>query len=156
MARRFRAVLELHGEGTATSISIPFDVQKVFGKRGRVAVRGTLNCVPYRSSVFRMGDAPYFMVVNRRMREEAGVAAGQTVAVVMERDDEPRTVEVPADLEAALQADRGALRAWERLSFTHRREHVEAITGARRPETRARRIAKAVEQLSSSSPANAK
>ena len=151
MAKRFRAVLERHGDGTVTSISIPFDVPAVFGKRGRVAVRGTLNGVPYRSSVFRMGDAPYFMVVNRRMREEGGLAAGQTVAVVMEHDDEPRSVEVPADLETALQASREALQAWERLSFTHRREHVEAITGARRPETRARRVAKTIEQLSSAS-----
>ncbi|MFL6215241.1 MAG: DUF1905 domain-containing protein [Blastocatellia bacterium] len=147
MAKRFRATLEQSESSTATAITIPFDVPKVYGKRGRVAVRGTINGVPFRSSVFKMGDAPYFMVVNRQMREAGGLSAGQTVSVVMERDDEPRSVEVPADLQAALAASQGAQEAWARLSFTHQREDVEAITGAKRPETRARRIAKAVEQL---------
>lgn len=149
MAQRFRAVLEQREGGTATTIRIPFDVPEVFGQRGRVAVRGTIDGVPFRSSVFRMGDAPYFMVVNRRMRDEGGLAAGQTVSVVMERDEEPRSVEVPPDLQVALQANPTAWEAWERLSFTHQREHVEAIVEAKREDTRARRIAKAIEQLSS-------
>ena len=148
MMKRFRALLKQHGGGTATAINIPFDVPKAFGRRGRVAVRGTVNGVPYRSSIFRMGEAPYFMVVNRRMREEGGLSAGQMVCVVMQRDDEPRTIEVPADLQAALDANRAAREAWARLSFTHQREHVESITEAKRPETRTRRIANAVERLS--------
>jgi hypothetical protein len=149
MAKRFRAVLEEGERGSATVITIPFDVPSVFGKRGRVPVRGTINGVAYRSSIFRMGDAPYFMVVNRRMREEAGVSAGQTVTVVMERDDAPREVDVPPDLQNALSESPTAQEAWTRLSFTHQREHVEAITQAKRPETRARRIAKTIEQLTS-------
>ena len=149
MAKRFRAVLEESESSTATAITIPFDVPKVFGKHGRVPVRGTINGVPYRSSVFKMGDAPYFMVVNRQMREAGGLSAGQTVSVVMERDDEPRTVEVPADLQAAFAKARGAQEAWARLSFTHQKEHVQAINEAKRPETRARRVAKTVEQLTS-------
>jgi hypothetical protein len=147
MAKRFRALLE--GREGGTAISIPFDVVEAFGKRGRVPVCGTINGTPYRSSIFRMGDAPYFMVVNRKLRELAGVAAGETVSVVMERDDDPRTVEVPADLDAALDSRPGAREAWSRLSFTHQREHVEAIKEAKRPETRARRIEKALEHLAS-------
>jgi hypothetical protein len=145
--KRFRAVLEQQEGSTATAISIPFDVYEAFGKRGRVPVRGTINGTPYRSSVFRMGDEPYFMVVNRKMRELAGVSGGQTVSVVMERDDEPRTVEVPDDLQAAIDAYPGGAEAWTRLSFTHQREHVEAIEEAKRPETRARRVAKAIEHV---------
>jgi hypothetical protein len=148
MAKRFRAVLEQSQTSTATAITIPFDVLKTFGKRGRVAVRGTINGTPYRSSIFRMGDAPYFMVVNRKLRDLVGVSAGQTVTVVMERDDDPRTVEVPADLQTALDANPAAASAWSKLSFTHQREHVEAVTSAKRPETRARRIERAIEQLS--------
>jgi hypothetical protein len=156
MAKRFKAVLQTSGKGAATSITIPFDVPTAFGKRGRVAVRGTINGVAYRSSVFRMGDAPHFMVVNRRMREATGLQAGQTASVVMERDDEARSVEVPADFDAALRANAEALVAWGRLSFTHQREHVEAITEAKRPETRARRIAKSIEQLSSAATGKAR
>ncbi len=146
--KRFRAVLENPPDNTGTFITIPFDVLKAFGKKGRVPVRGTIDGFEFRSSVFRMGDAPYFMVVNRKMREAAGgLEAGQTVSVVMERDDEPRTIEAPEDLDLALRAEPAALAAWERLSFTHRREYVEAVEDAKRPETRARRITKTVEQL---------
>lgn len=151
MKQEFQAVLEPDANSSATAISIPFDVEQAFGKKGRVPVRGTLDGVPFRSSIFRMGDAPYFMVVNRQMREAGGFTAGQTVSVVMERDDEPRTVDVPADLQAALDANEGALAAWNKLSFTHRREHVEAIVGAKQPETRARRIEKALAHLSARS-----
>lgn len=146
MAKRFRTTLESHANGTL--IYIPFDVPEAFGKRGRVPVRGTINGSPYRSSVFRMGETPYFMVVNRKMREQAGLAAGDEVSVVMERDDAPRVVDVPADLRAAMRAAPGAQAAWGRLSFTHQREHVEAILEAKRPETRARRIARTVDMLS--------
>ena len=146
-SKRFRAVLEKDEGSTATAITVPFDVERAFGGRGRIPVRGTINGVAYRSSIFRMGGRPHFMVVNRKLREQVGVEAGETVSVVMERDDAPRTVDVPKDLARALRAEPGALEAWERLSFTHKREHVEAIEGAKRPETRTRRIAKAVEQL---------
>jgi len=146
--KRFRAVLESPEGTTGTAITIPFDVEKTFGKRGRVPVRGTINGVEYRSSVFRMGDAPYFMVVNRKFREAAGgLEAGETVSVVMERDDAPRTVEAPDDLDAALRTDPALLAAWAKLSFTHKREHVEAIESAKKPETRTRRIEKTVELL---------
>ena len=146
--QRFQAVLETGDESSATSISIPFDVPQAFGKRGRVPVKGTIEGVPYRSSIFRMGEAPYFMVVNRKLREAGGLVAGQRVAVVMERDDAPRTIEPPDDLERALRDNPAVWTAWERLSFTHQREYVEAVEDAKRPETRARRIVQTVEKLS--------
>jgi uncharacterized protein YdeI (YjbR/CyaY-like superfamily) len=66
----------------------------------------------------------------------------------MERDDEPRTVTAPDDLAAAVAAaGDDAKRAWERLSYTHKKEHVRAIEEAKRPETRARRIEKAIAML---------
>jgi uncharacterized protein YdeI (YjbR/CyaY-like superfamily) len=67
--------------------------------------------------------------------------------VAVERDTAERTVEVPADLAAAL-AEAGLREAFDGLSFSHRREHVNAINEAKKPETRARRIAKALEMLS--------
>ena len=148
-AKRFRAVLEQSETSTATAITVPFDAERAFGGRGRIPVRGTINGVEYRSSIFNMGRPSYFMVVNRGMRERGGLSAGETVSVVMERDDEARTVEVPKDLARALRAEPALRAAWEQLSFTHKREHVEAIEGAKRPETRARRIEKALEHLKS-------
>jgi len=147
-AKRFRVLLEKHERYEATGIRVPFDVQKVFGTRARVPVRGTINGFPFRSSIFPMGgDGTHYMAVNRETREGAGVKGGETVSVVMERDDEPRTVEPPADFLRALRADRAARETWERLSYTHRKEHVRAVEEAKRPETRARRIEKSISML---------
>ena len=144
--KRFRALVNRKEGGDVCSIDIPFDVEKTFGARGRVPVRGTLNGAPFRGSLFPMGGC-HFMVVNRHLREAAGVSGGETVPVVMERDDEPRTIEPPADFARALKGDKEAQAAWDKLSYTHRREHVEHIEEARKPETRARRIEKSVAHL---------
>ncbi|HYY93864.1 MAG TPA: DUF1905 domain-containing protein, partial [Pyrinomonadaceae bacterium] len=95
--KRFRAVVNRREGGEVCSINIPFDVEKTFGARGRVPVRGTINGVPFRSSIFRMSGDCHFMVVNRQMREAAGVRGGETVPVTLERDTEARTVTPPAD-----------------------------------------------------------
>jgi uncharacterized protein YdeI (YjbR/CyaY-like superfamily) len=69
------------------------------------------------------------------------------IKVTVWRDDEERTVEVPKDLAAAIKKA-GAKADWDKLSFTHRKEHVRAVEEAKRPETRSKRIEKAVEMLS--------
>ena len=144
--KRFRAKLQQDDSSTATAVTIPFDVQKTFGTRARVPVRGTINGFPFRTSIFPMGGC-FLMVVNRQLREGAGVKAGETVTVVVERDTEPRVVTPPADLARAIKANKDAQALWDKLSYTHKREHVEAIEGAKRPETRQRRIERAVEML---------
>jgi len=144
--QRFRALLETRGGTEATAFTVPFDVQKVFGTRARVPVRGTINGAPFRGSIFPMGGR-HFMVVNRKLREAAGVGGGETVAVTMERDTEPRVVTPPEDFARALKANRDALAAWEGLSYTHRREFAEHVADAKRPETRQRRIEKSIQML---------
>jgi hypothetical protein len=143
--KRFRALVE-RGEGSVCAIHVSFDVEKTFGRRGRVPVSGTLNGAPFRGSLFPMGGR-HFFVVNRGLREAAGVRGGETVPVRMERDDEPRVITPPADFARALKADREAQAAWDKLSYTHRREHVEHIEDAKKPETRLRRIEKSVALL---------
>jgi Bacteriocin-protection, YdeI or OmpD-Associated/Domain of unknown function (DUF1905) len=145
--KRFRAVVNRKEGGEVCSINIPFDVEQTFGARGRVPVRGTINGAPFRSSVFRMGGDCHFMVVNREMRQAAGLRGGETVPVTMERDTKPRTVTPPADLARAIKADKDAQSAWDKLSYTHRKEHVRAVEEAKKPETRRRRIERSVELL---------
>ena len=152
MAKRFRVELIKDENSTATAIEIPFDVQKVYGTRARVPVRGTINGFAYRSSIMPMGGK-HWMVVNKQIREGAKAKAGDMVSVVMERDDEPRTVETPADFARALKANRTAQAAWDKSSYTHRKEYVQAIEAAKRPETRARRIEKAIDELTAKSQA---
>jgi hypothetical protein len=148
-AKRFRVLLQKAEQSEATGIQIPFDVQKVYGTRARVPVRGTINGFPYRSSISPMGGGCHFMPVNKSLREGAKVKAGDTISVVMERDDEPRVITPPKDLARALKADKDAKANWEKLSYTHQKEYANAIKEAKRPETRARRLEKAITELAS-------
>jgi hypothetical protein len=144
--KRFRVLLEKHENSEATGITIPFDVQKTYGTRSRVPVRGTINGFPYRGTIFPMGGK-YIFVVNRELRTNAKVKGGEQISVTMERDDEPRIITPPADLARALRANRTAQAAWDKLSYTHQKEHARAVEDAKRPETRVRRIEKAIAQL---------
>lgn len=145
--KRFRVLLEKHETSEATGICVPFDVLKVFGTRARVPVRGTINGFPYRSSIFPMGEGKHYMVVNKNVRAGAKAKGGETVSIVMERDDEPRLITPPADFARALKSNKEARATWEKLSYTHQKEHALAIEEAKRPETRVRRIEKAIAQL---------
>lgn len=124
------------------AIPLPFDPRSVFGKaRARVVV--TIGAHSYRSTVAHMGGPP-FVPLRESNRTAAGVKAGQPVEIELTLDTEIRTVDVPDDLAAALALIPGARDAWDRASFTHRREYVDAISGAKKPETRQRRLDKAV------------
>ena len=146
--KRFRVLLEKDEHSEATGIKIPFDVQQAFGTRARVPVTGTINGFPFRSSIFPMGDGHHYMVVNKELRAGAGVKGGDTISIVMQRDDAPRVITLPLDLARALRGNRAAQAAWDKLSYTHRKEHVKAIEEAKKPETRQRRIEKTIAQLS--------
>jgi uncharacterized protein YdeI (YjbR/CyaY-like superfamily) len=91
----------------------------------------------------------FLISFNAATRAATGRGAGDEVEVRLDVDDGPRTVEVPAELATALDADPAAKAAWDKLSYTHQREHAESITGAKSEATRARRVAKAVEALGS-------
>ena len=69
------------------------------------------------------------------------------VAIRIEADTEPRVVEPPADLAKALKRDAAAKAAWKKLSFTHKKEHAEALLDAKKPETRASRLEKTLAML---------
>ena len=145
-AQKFRIKLAgMPGMETAC-FCVPFDVQEVFATRARVPVRGTINGFPFRSSIMNMGTG-HMMVVNRQLREGASVKAGDVVDVVMERDMEERTVEAPADLKKAFASAKDAKAAFDKLSYTHRKEYVRWITEAKREETRTARIGKAIQML---------
>lgn len=142
-AKRFKAVLGARGSGGL--IEVPFDVKATFGS-ARAPVIATVNGVTWRTTVATYGGK-YYVGMRRELREQAGVDDGDSVAVTLAPDDAPRTVEVPEDLAAALKRSPRAGRTFDGLSFTHRREYVEWITGAKKEETRRRRIEKAVGML---------
>jgi bacteriocin resistance YdeI/OmpD-like protein/uncharacterized protein DUF1905 len=125
-------------DGSMCYIPLTFDPQAVFGKV-RAPVKVTLNGYTYRSTIAAMGGPPC-IPLRRSNREAAGLEGNETIEVRLELDTDKREVAVPADFLRVLKRTRGALELWRGLSYTHQREHVEAIEGAKKAETRARRI----------------
>jgi Bacteriocin-protection, YdeI or OmpD-Associated/Domain of unknown function (DUF1905) len=140
----FRAILG-GDEGERPTLELPFDAKARFGM-ARAPVRGTVNGIPFRTTV-AVYDGVYLIGFNKELRAKAGIELGDVVAVELQRDDEPRVVEVPPKLSAALGEDDRAQAVFDALSFTHRREYAEWISGAKREETRERRVRKAVTML---------
>ena len=137
--------LEKHDKLEATGITIPFDVEEVFGAK-RVPVKAVVNGAEYRGSIVRMGGR-YLLGIPKAFREQAGIKAGDNIVVTLEKDEAERTVEVTADLAAALKKDKALKAAWDKLSYTLRKENVRALEEAKQPETRARRLEKTLALL---------
>lgn len=144
-AQRFRATVILGGK-TATGFEVPDDVVEALGRGKRPPVRVTVGDHTYRSTIAVMGGA-YLLPLSAENREAAGVAAGDEVDVTVELDDAPREIEVPPDLATALRKEKEAKAFFESLSYSRQRWFTESITSAKKPETRARRVAKAVDML---------
>jgi len=138
-------------DGSMCFIPVTFDPKPVFGKV-RAAVKVTLKGYTFRSTIASMGEGPC-LPLRRSHREAAGLEGTETLTVTLELDTDARVIAVPADLAKALKASPGAQRAWSQLSYSHQREHAEAIAGAKRPETRAARVQRTLARLQQKPPA---
>lgn len=143
---RFESIVELGGK-TATGIRVPAEVVEGLGSHRRPPVRVTVGGHTYRTTVAPMSGA-YFVPLSAENRTAAGVAAGDRVTVDIELDTEPRVVEVPADLAGALARAPVARDRFQALSYSKQRAHVLSVEGAKTAETRARRVAKVLDELS--------
>jgi hypothetical protein len=143
MKHEFKSKLIGRGPGNAwTFLPIPEQVTRACATKSRVAVRGTINGFPFRTSLLPEGDGTHAMPVNKGMLQGAGTAAGQIVTVIMEIDTAARTVEVPGDMNEALREPGTLQSAFESLSYSRQKEFVDWIEQAKRPETRAKRLRK--------------
>ena len=144
---KFKATVLLGGK-TATGIEVPESVVAKLGESKRPAVSVTIGKYTYRTTVGRM-NGKFMIPLSAEHRTAAGVAAGDEVNVTIALDTAPREVEVPADLAKALKAHAGLRKTFDALAYSHRKEWVRSIEDAKTPETRARRIAKAIDSLQS-------
>ncbi len=141
----FRGVIESAGDGGAF-VNIPFDVEQAFGKK-RVKVKATIEGVPYRGSLVRMGGPNHMLVILKEIREKIGKSFGDEIELVIEEDTEPREVDIPQDMKEALARNPEAEAFFKQLSYTHQKEYVRWIEEAKQDRTRQRRLAQAVELL---------
>lgn len=147
--KRFNAVMQkTTREGGRTFIDIPFDVQKICGKKGRIPVKGIIDGVSFRSSLLPHGNGNHFLVVNMTIRNEIGKKAGDIVQVELLHDREVRTVEVPLHFSEALKYNPDAKKVFEKYPYSHKKEIVDWIMDAKKEETKLKRIEKAIIVLS--------
>ncbi len=142
---KFRSVVELGGK-TATGIEVPATVVEGLGAGKKPAVTVTIGTHRYRTTVAPRGGR-FLIPLSAENRASAGVAAGDQVSVDIELDTAPRVVTVPADFKQALTADKVAKQSFEKLSYSHQLRWVLSVEDAKTPETRQRRIDKAVSTL---------
>jgi hypothetical protein len=142
---KFSARIEA-GDGGGASVVFPYDVEKEFGTKGAVPVKATFDGVPYTGSLAKCGPGQHMLGILKAIRSQIGKGPGDSVDIVVWRDDAVRTVDVPAEFEKLLKKE-GMMATFERLSFTHRREYCRWIREAKREETRLKRLDKAVEML---------
>jgi hypothetical protein len=142
---KFTTTLLLGGK-TATGIRVPDDALPTLGGGKRIPVSVTINGTRYPSTIAMMKGEP-MIPVSAEIRAAAGIAAGDSITVELERDDTSRTVDLPAELAEALQADPAAARRFAALSYSNQRRHVLSVSGARTDETRTRRIQRVLDEL---------
>ena len=127
-------------------MEVPFDVEKAFGSK-KPKVKAMIEGVEYRGTLVRMGTECHLLLVLKSIREQVGKTFGDEIKVTVEADTEERVITVPAELKRAFKSDKDALSAFEKLSYTHRKEYVQWIESAKKAETQQRRIIKTIEIL---------
>ena len=142
---QFRAVIENAGDGGAYVV-VPLDVENTFGQK-RLKIKATIDGEPYRGTLVRMGDTQHMLPVLKDIRLRIGKSFGDEVTIEFEEDLDPRVIDVPPDLQQALDADPAAHTYFDRLSYTHQKEYVSWIKEAKRDQTRQKRIQQTIDML---------
>lgn len=142
---QFQTTIRQAGK-TATGIPVPDEVVAGLGAGKRPAVQVTINGYTYRSTIATM-DGEFMIPLAAEHRAASGVAGGQDVTVALELDTAPREVVVPEDLAAALEGDAEASRFFESLSYSQKRWYALRVEGAKKAETRERRVTDSVQML---------
>ena len=128
-------------------IRLPFDVQKVWGARGQIRVKGEINRFAFRTTIFPTGDGHHYLIVNKQMQKGGGVRPGMEAQFRMEPDREKRALPVSPELEMALKESRRLQKFYGGLTPSTKADIVRWIAAAKQKETRTRRAAQCAERL---------
>src|SRR5687768_12211754 len=142
---KFKSELFLAGK-TATGIRVPDKVVEGLGAGKRPPVKVTFKGFTYRTTIAPM-CGEFFIPVAAAIRDASGTAAGDMFDITVELDNDPRTVDVPEVLARELAKDKRAASAYEKLSYSNKKEMARSIESAKAEDTRTRRLAKALESL---------
>ncbi len=151
MAKTLKFSAELmDAGGGGVYVIFPYSTEEVFGVKGRVPIRATIDGEPYQGSLVKYGMPQHMLLVLKSIRAKIGKDIGDMVDVSIWHDTEVRKVDVPKDFARALK-ENNLKAAFDKMSYSHQREWVLWIEDAKKEETRLRRIGKAVERLQAKS-----
>jgi bifunctional DNA-binding transcriptional regulator/antitoxin component of YhaV-PrlF toxin-antitoxin module len=142
---KFKAEIKA-GDGGGAYVLFPYDTGKEFGTRGKVPVKATFDEIPHTGSLIKYGNPLHLLGLPKAVREQIGKTPGDTLEVVVWKDEDVRAVEVPAQFENLMKKE-GLLPVFKKLSYTQRKEYCSGIAEAKKEETRLRRLEKAIEIL---------
>jgi hypothetical protein len=143
----FDAEIIKHKAINAAFIEFPFDVEKEFGTKGQVKVHVTFDGFEYRGSLANMGYPCHCLGLTQAIRKAIGKQPGDTVHVILKKDDATRNIDIPEDFMKQLVGNSAAYDFFKTLSYTNRKEYVRWITGAKMAETRDKRLNNAISML---------
>lgn len=143
---KFNAKIKKIEDKDGAYIEIPFDVEKVLGKK-RVKVKATFDGVEYRGSIVRMGMPCYIIGITKEIRKKIGKGSGDIIEVTIVKDDEERTIDIPEDVKLELKKENNLERVFDSLSFSNKKKYINSITSAKKEETRRKRIESLLEEL---------
>jgi len=143
---KFQAKLLPDPTGVGTYVLVPASVTKELALKGRPKIQAVIAGHPYRGSLMPTPEG-FGLGVLKAIQQTEGLGRGDTISVDLELDTAARVIEAPPDLAAVLRVDKRAAAAWERLSYTNKRKIARSLEDAKKPETRDRRLAAALEKL---------
>ncbi len=147
--KTFTANLESVGDKLKwVIVRVPFDIAKAWPERNGRRVRGEINGIPFRSSLFpEKGTSVHMLVVNRKMQASAKARPGSPARITMEPDMEQRNVELPAEFTRALKGARGLRKYFEAISPSMQKGLMMMIDGLKSPDSRRNRAERIAEAL---------
>jgi len=144
---KFEALIIKHPKLNSGYIEFPFDAEKEFGKKGQIKVKAWFDGFLYRGSLVKMGLPCYWIGINQEVRKQINKNPGDVINVVIEKDDEIRTVAIPDDLTKLLNQNTVAKQKFEKFSYSHKKEWLAWLNDAKKEETRKKRLEKIIEKL---------
>jgi hypothetical protein len=143
----FKAVIKRYDPGWHY-IDVPFDVRELFGNSSRVQVNASVDGFYYRTSLIP-GATGHYMVISQEMRNATGKVLGDTLTIMLDIEDKPHEIAVPADIQQALKKNLIACERFITLNYARRKRYTQWIIDSKKPETRVKRIARLVEEMAS-------
>lgn len=146
--KSFIATIEKPDDGMDTAyVSIPFEVEAVYGTKGQVKVKALFDGYPYRGVLANMGMGCHVIILRKDVRRAIGKTVGDKVKVDLEQDTEERFVAIPDELEKAFLKTPDAKNIFGTLSYTNRKEYAVWISSAKKADTREKRVRDAIQKL---------